>query len=68
MVGSCQHTNGLSHIPQNAGNFLIAKELLAPHEGPYSMESVVGEIMTEDLLYSPEYKNSLRKTNPTHLI
>jgi len=37
------------HIPQNAGNFLIAEELLVHREVPYSMESVVAEIMTEDL-------------------
>jgi len=36
MVGSCQHSNEL-HIPQNAGNFLIAEELLVHREVPYSM-------------------------------
>jgi hypothetical protein len=55
-------------IPQNAGNFLIAEELLASREGPYSMESVMVEIMTEDLLQNPKHHNSLRKTDPTHLI
>jgi len=37
------------HIPQNAGNFLIAAELLVHREVPYCMESVVAEIMTIDL-------------------
>ena len=37
------------HIPQKAGNFLIAEELLFLREVPYSMASVVAEIMTEDL-------------------
>jgi hypothetical protein len=37
------------HIPQKAGNFLIAEELLFLREVHYSMESVVAEIMTEDL-------------------
>ena len=37
------------HIPQNAWNFLIVEELLVHREVPYSMESVVAEIMTEDL-------------------
>ena len=47
-MGSCQHSNELSHS-QNAGNFLIAAELLVHREVPYCMESVVAEIMTIDL-------------------